>query len=335
MRGVEIIGGGLAGLGLGMALRKDSVPVVILEVGHYPRHRVCGEFITSLDMTTQRALGLETILRRARQATRVSWCEDGQADIQHRMPEPALCLSRHVLDEAMAARFVDLGGDLRTGVRGDISPQAGRVLACGRRPDPSSPWVGVKEHFRDLDLRDELEVHFGRAGYIGLVRVEEDTVNVCGLLQRGSADFTAPLAAIARDAGWAGLSQRLARAQPVAASRCAVAGMSYDTFRAEQGVLSLGDRASVVPPFTGHGMTIALQSAAVAAPIMVRWARGHTDWSSAVRAVSLAQERRFGRRLRVARLLHPWLLQDRTRGWARKLHRRGLLPVGWLYRMLH
>jgi 2-polyprenyl-6-methoxyphenol hydroxylase-like FAD-dependent oxidoreductase len=41
---VTIVGGGLAGLTLGIALRQHNVPVQLHEAGHDPRHRVCGEF---------------------------------------------------------------------------------------------------------------------------------------------------------------------------------------------------------------------------------------------------------------------------------------------------
>ena len=44
---VTIIGGGLAGLTLGIGLRQRNVPVTIREAGQYPRHRVCGEFISA------------------------------------------------------------------------------------------------------------------------------------------------------------------------------------------------------------------------------------------------------------------------------------------------
>ncbi|HZI32692.1 MAG TPA: NAD(P)-binding protein, partial [Candidatus Binatia bacterium] len=45
-KSITIVGGGLAGLTLGIGLRRRDVPVTILEAGEYPRHRVCGEFIS-------------------------------------------------------------------------------------------------------------------------------------------------------------------------------------------------------------------------------------------------------------------------------------------------
>lgn len=334
MRAVEIVGGGLAGLGLGIALRSHGVPVTILEAGHYPRHRVCGEFITSLDAATRETLQLDAILCRALPACSVTWCEDGKDPITHRLSHPALCVSRHLLDQEMASTFLRLGGELRTAVRGVCDDSPGRVLACGRRPRSSSRWVGVKQHFHGLELRNDLEVHFGRSGYIGLTRIDRNTVNVCGLLPRGSCNLHAPFAAMAGEAGLGDLSERLMGAEPIDESFCAVAGLDYrdtvtdDSFR-------VGDRSALIPPFTGHGMTIALQSATTALDPLLAWARGDSEWDQAKVSASRRQRRRFGWRLRTARTLHPILLDARARRFARALHRRSLLPVGLLYRVMH
>lgn len=335
MRHVTIIGGGLAGLGLGIALRRQSVPVTVHEAGHYPRHRVCGEFITSLDAGTRNVLQLDEYLRAARQAAGVSWCEDGKADIVHQLPRPALCLSRHSLDHAMAKDFVELGGELRTGSRVPCKDEAGYVDACGRKPDPRSAWVGIKRHYRDLALRNDLEVHFGRGGYIGLTKVDDETANVCGLLRRDAADFTADFPEIVRQSGLRELAARLEKAEPVENSFCSVAGLNYRARVEEDGPLRIGDRHSLVPPYTGHGMTMALQSAATVLTPLLSWARGDSGWPEARNAAMLMQRKRFDRRLHMARVVHPLILDRRTRRWARGFHRVSLLPVRLLYRMTH
>src|SRR5204862_7913249 len=46
LKPINIIGGGLAGLTLGIGLRRREIPVTLWETGAYPRHRVCGEFIS-------------------------------------------------------------------------------------------------------------------------------------------------------------------------------------------------------------------------------------------------------------------------------------------------
>src|SRR5579883_1488023 len=62
---ITIVGGGLAGLTLGIGLRQRGVPVTVWEAGHYPRHRVCGEFISGRGQETLARLGLREKLEQA------------------------------------------------------------------------------------------------------------------------------------------------------------------------------------------------------------------------------------------------------------------------------
>src|SRR5689334_290721 len=61
LKPITIVGGGLAGLTLGIGLRRQNVPVTILESRRYPRHRVCGEFISGQGQQTLERLGLREV----------------------------------------------------------------------------------------------------------------------------------------------------------------------------------------------------------------------------------------------------------------------------------
>ena len=333
LRTVEIIGGGLAGLSLGLGLRSRGIPVRLIEAGSYPRHRVCGEFITGLDETTSKRLQLDCFLQHACPARGLSWHEPGRPAIRHRLPRPALCLSRFRLDAAMAEAFVAAGGELSTKQRFPVEAFEGRVLACGRRPLASSPWIGLKQHFRNLALEDDLEVHLGNGAYVGLTRVEDSLVNVCGLFPRPGAGEPCNIVARTHAVGLPRLAERLAAADPVADSDCAVAGLDY---AANTGTpASLGDHQGLIPPFTGNGMTIALQSAAVSLDHFEAWSRGTLNWPETLSRVSRALRRRFHRRICLSRLLHPWLLDAHRRSLVHVLHKTNLLPFGLLYRLSH
>ena len=333
MHTVEIIGGGLAGLALGLGLRARGVPVRIIEAGKYPRHRVCGEFITGLDHDTRRELQLTDILAGARQARGVLWSEPGRPSVRHDLPEVALCLSRYHLDESMASAFAAAGGDLRTGCRGPSDAKPGRIMASGRRPQAGSRWVGLKQHFHKLDLREDLELHLGQGAYVGLTRIEGRAVNVCGLFPRPGRGEACGLIDRVRAAGLASLALRLESATPVEASACAVAGLDYG--RPASQLAALGDYHGLIPPFTGHGMTVAMQSAALAARRLEPWARGRFAWDETLALLQQDLRRRFARKLAWGRVLHPWLLAPHGRRVVHLLHRWGALPLGPLYRLCH
>src|SRR5258708_40049714 len=108
---ITIAGGGLAGLTLGIGLRQRGIPVALWEAGSYPRHRVCGEFISGNGPAILRRLGLLPLLENAG-AIRVNsaaFISGTNCSPVRTLPSPALALSRYRLDAALADEFQRLG----------------------------------------------------------------------------------------------------------------------------------------------------------------------------------------------------------------------------------
>ena len=337
-RQIEIIGGGLAGLALGLGLARSGADVTIFEAGDYPRHRVCGEFITGLGETTIARLGLAPLLADAGQLSEVDWFFRESPVHRQRLPEPALALSRHALDARLADAFRAAGGRLATGVRvnTDEAPE-GCVFSTGRRRGPSS-WIGLKLHARGVRLSNDLELHLGDGAYVGLCQVEGGRVNVCGLFQRRSgitADRETILIAYLHATGLGSLATRLAESETCPESCCAVAGVSFDRSGTACDRLNLGDTFAMIPPFTGNGMAMAFQSAELALDPLLAWTRGETAWEETLRLVGDRLRRRFRCRLAVAATLHPFLHAPRRQSWLALAARAGILPLRPLYHLLH
>jgi flavin-dependent dehydrogenase len=336
MRPIEIIGGGLAGLSLGLALRRGGVPVTLHEAGRFPRHRVCGEFISGLSAGVIERLDLATALAGALRHVDVAWSVGGGPARHQTLPHPALALSRHVLDTRLAGEFTAAGGDLHAGSRLEPAPRTGRVIATGR-PRASAPvWLGLKAHWGDLPLAQPLEMHVGTEGYVGLAQVAEG-VNVCGLFRRQpvSGRGGALLIEYVRSAGLPLLAERLAAATCHEESFCAVAALEFGRRPAPAPGIYLGDAGATIPPFTGHGMAMAFEGADAALPFLLAYAEGRIEWDVAERAIASALRRRFRVRLAWAGLLHPFLLEPRRRRWFENLHRAHLVPFRPLYAALH
>ncbi len=339
---VEIVGGGLSGLALGLAIRRAGVAATVYEAQRYPRHRVCGEFMTGLDDFTSARLHLAELVGGALSHRRVMWCRYGRPIRTQNLPRPALGLSRHTLDARLAEAFVAAGGDLRTDQR-VVSHAAppGRIFAIGRRRGPS-PWLGLKVHARYLRLGADLELHLGRQAYVGLSAVEGGWINVCGLFRRGAAGPAFPAGAgpgllmqHLRAAGLDDLAARLAAAEIDVDSFSAVAALDFRPAAPPADRIWLGDALAMTPPFTGNGMAMALQSAALAVDPLLEWARGRRSWPETLQTVNRRLWRRFRRRLVSAHLLHPFLFEAGRQRWLAWANRARLLPLNSLYRLTH
>lgn len=330
MKQTTIAGGGLAGLSLATALLRRGVPVRVLEAGHYPRHRVCGEFISGVSMATLEFLGIRDVFDGARFHRTLCWHEDGRVIHRGSLPEPALGISRFVLDERLRLRVEDLGGIVQTGARAKPAEAVadGWVWAAGRRPRPGS-WIGLKAHVRGLPMSADLEMHSGSNGYVGMAAVEDDWVNVCGLFRldrRVPAGGTDLLPAYLEAGGNRPLAERLRRAEWRNDSFRAVAGFEPGRQDHTPGMLCVGDAESMIPPFTGNGMSMAFQAAETACGPLVSWAAGNLAWQAAVNRTRSALARRFRRRLFVADILQRMLLDASGLTLMRTLSASHLLP---------
>ncbi len=329
MREIRIGGGGLAGLALGIGLRQRGVPVTIHEAGRYPRHRVCGEFISGVGEPTLKRLGITEAIHAGEPLETAHWYVGGGSPAPMRVPGGARGISRWTLDQRLASDFEGLGGVLRTDSRvTDDLAGAGWVHASGRERVPGvSRWIGLKLHVRGLPLTAGLEMHVGRFGYCGLSRIEAGRVNVCGLFRRDRrvrARGPALLGKYLRSSGLGKLAGRIEAADPDASSVCGTSAFRFG--KQPGGGLRIGDADRMIPPFTGNGMSMAFEAAECALEPLSRYAGGGSSWEAATGEVRSALAHRFARRVRVARLLHPLLLHPWGIGLAAGWVRSGNLP---------
>jgi flavin-dependent dehydrogenase len=330
---VNIAGGGVAGLALGLALRREGVPVRVHEAGVYPRHRLCGEFISGAGPDEFARLGLTHVAHEAAHLGDAAWFLDGRKIFHRPLPEPAAGISRWRLDAAMAARLAELGGEVLCHARVRTPPPGeGWVLTTGRPRADGGPWIAQKAHYQNLPTEAGLEMHLGHNGYAGLARIESGKVNVCALLpatvgRKPSATLSDRLRACGMDA----LAARLDAASAVESSGCGISHFRTGWQSGNDDTLSLGDHAAIIPPFTGHGLSMAMLAALEAAPELTRWSAGRVSWRDAVRSTQAALRRKFAARLRWAAWLHPWLLRPAGQAALRTLCSCGLFPWRWLY----
>lgn len=327
-RQITIAGGGLAGLSLAIALRSRGVAVAVIEAGHYPRHRVCGEFISGVTPETLRVLGIADLLDDARLHVSLAWHDQNRRFLTDRLPVAALGISRYMLDERLRERFTALGGELRTGTRARPEPADGFVWAAGRRPRPGR-WIGLKAHVR-IQTDADLEMHSGTNGYAGLAGVEDGWANVCGLFlldREISAKAAELLPAYLEAGGNTRLAAALRGAEWRDGSFSSVAGFELGPQPGIPGLLCLGDAESMIPPFTGNGMSMAFQAAESAVEPLAEWSENRSTWQETRAVIRHRLRKGFRRRLMSAALLHRALLHTGLRSALGSLAETGILPI--------
>lgn len=300
---ILVIGAGVAGSVCGIELARRGIQVEIVEKATFPRAKTCGCCLGGAGIAALKHLNLFEDVRSVSNTTN-KWLAsfDGQP-IQLDSGDGLAC-SRESLDVILLERARDLGAKAFANCQASIievctdqvlvelkhepgtnnetsSQQASKtepfdvvILAGGLRSGDATgvlPWTekpngpfGVS-FFADCPKVDSGAIYMAcdDDGYVGLVRLSDGRVDVASALQSGSS-ATAKGSPIQRvlailDRSHFDFDLRnptpMMTTPPLRRTRQAGSGR----------VLAVGDAAGYVEPFTGEGMTWAMQSGIAAA----------------------------------------------------------------------
>src|ERR1035437_503255 len=134
MRAVHVVGGGPAGVMVAFAAMREGAGVRIFEKSAFPRHKVCGEFLSPAILPLLRRAGCEAGFLQLRpsilSAMRLHF---GTRVIRHPPPEPAYGLSRYELDRLLLEHAASAGAQV---VREHCSVACGCGSAGGQQRGP-------------------------------------------------------------------------------------------------------------------------------------------------------------------------------------------------------
>jgi menaquinone-9 beta-reductase len=293
---LAIVGGGPAGSAAAIAAARRGIRVLVLERGGFPRHKVCGEFVSSESLQLLRDLLQRDPLLASAVAIERFCVYAASQQLEAAVVPHAAGISRYVLDATLMAAAQRSGADWRQeevlqvehGEHFTVHTTArlftakAVINASGRwsrlsptqMPGRQSSFIGCKAHFvvEDAPSPNAVELFFGRDGYCGVqpVNVGDRTgLNVCAMLRPGSKSSMPAVLQL----------------HPLLAQRSRLWQQCSPTvttaplfFRPERpvhgGVLQAGDAAAFIDPFVGDGIAIALRTGVMAGNAAARFCRG-------------------------------------------------------------
>jgi flavin-dependent dehydrogenase len=341
-----VVGAGPAGSAAAAVLAGRSRRVLLIDKDRFPRHKVCGEFLSSSATASLERLGM-------RDAIAVCCPEriergivhlPGGARVPFRLSSPAIGLSRYVLDDLLARQACRAGAEALFETRvTSVEPDSGEFVLQVAGPVPEEirarSLIGAWGRWDSLDrtlargflssrrrfvgwsreysgdtaaLEGLVQLYVFPGGYCGLSRVEGGTANLAGVVaektrSRLGGGWDAVLAH-AR-ASNAGLEASLARLTPTSAGFLGTGPVFFTTKPpAEAGILMAGDAAGVIDPFSGEGQASALASGILAAETIEQGLAGAFPMEEAPLAYTRAWKRRFATRFAWSRLLRQMML---------------------------
>ncbi len=285
LRDLIIVGGGPAGLAVGVVAAGRGLDVLLLERGELPADKACGEGLLPSGVRALEALGARALLDRSASwpVRAIRWV-DGPVSAEARLPAPGgLGVRRTALSAALLASARALGVEVRekATVRGhrrrsdevevyaDGGAARARLLVAAdglaspirRReglevPSTGAPRFGLRRHFARAPWTDAVEVHFGDRVEAYVTPVGPERVGIAFLCEGSArASYRALLARfpeLLRRVAGSSYDSALAGAGPLAR---AVRARTLDR------LVLVGDASGYVDAITGEGLSLAFQGA--------------------------------------------------------------------------
>lgn len=318
---IVIVGAGPAGSSLAIRLALRDFEVTLIERETFPRHKLCGEFISPECLSHFEDLGVMESMISAGGAriTETRFYAAGgrsfgvssgsfhgqgfalslsRAEMDMRLLDRAKSLGVTVFEETAAnavllsrGRIVKLTARRGNGERFEISADLfvdatgrSRVLSKlvaknepgrnERATAKTSLFVGFKSHLKGANIgKGTCEIYLFPGGYGGLSPIEDGLANHCFLVKSsvarefgGEADRIVENVVVHNKRA----AETLKGAEPLREwIAVSIDGFGKPDTAKAANLLSIGDSAAFIDPFTGSGMLMAFESSALLAETII------------------------------------------------------------------
>ncbi|RYJ52143.1 NAD(P)/FAD-dependent oxidoreductase [Flavobacterium petrolei] len=297
---VLIIGGGLAGLTAAIHLSKIGLQVTVIEKNSYPKHKVCGEYISNEVLPYLNWLDLKISDLKPTNITKLEFSTASGKTIKSNLPLGGFGISRFTLDEYLYKKALENGckiiqdnvenilfkdNQFIVTTNNSILKSEIVIGSFGKRSNidqkmnrdfihKKSYWLAVKAHYSGDFPNDVVGLHNFKGGYCGVSKVENNRINICYLAdyktfkqfknieeyQNSIVSENPHLRVIFEESS-------LLFEKPLTISQ-----ISFEKKQVvENHILMIGDTAGLIHPLCGNGMAMAIHSAKIVSELVQKY----------------------------------------------------------------
>ena len=339
---VIIVGGGLAGLTSAIHLSSRKKRVLLIEKNEYPKHKVCGEYISNEVLPYLNSLGINPINEGAKQITKVHISTTKSNLIKGELPLGGFGMSRYFLDNLLVNKAhlngVQILKDTVDSIHFKkdsftITTKSSGVFqskitigAFGKRSSldqkmkrkfiqKKSPYLAVKIHVKGVFPENLVALHNFKGGYCGVSKVEDNAINVCYITEYRSFKKHKNITDFQEQVVFKNehLRKIFKESTPVFEKPLTISQVSFQTKNpVEDHIIMCGDTAGMIHPLCGNGMGMAISSARLASVRILQFLNGEIKTREGLEKQYLRDwNKEFKIRLKTGHFI-AWLFRNQT-----------------------
>ena len=297
---VIIVGGGLAGLVSAIHLSKENIKVLLIEKNSYPKHKVCGEYISNEVLPYLKKLGFDPFSVGAKKISKITISNTKSKSIKSSLPLGGFGISRYCIDNQLIQlaqsigvkvlqdtvtdiQFVNEQFNINTsqnkiyhatyvigahGKRSNIDKQLSRDFIKN-----SSPYLAVKAHYKGIFPDDEVQLHNFPGGYCGLSKVESDYINICyiadySMFKKYKNIVLFQNMVLSKNIH---LKEAFQNYEIIFDKPLTIGQISFEQKKVVHNhILMCGDSAGMIHPLAGNGMSMAIRAAQISSELIIK-----------------------------------------------------------------
>ena len=338
---VIIVGGGLAGLTSAIHLSKYNYNVLLIEKNSYPKHKVCGEYVSNEVLPYLNFLGFNPFDFGAKRISEFELTTHNNKSIAVKLPLGGFGMSRYQMDFKLYQIAIEKGVKVLQNTVEDVGFNNGIfqvetksnskftskivIAAFGKRSNldvkfqrkfilKKSPYLGVKIHVSGEFPQEKVALHNFKGGYCGVSKVENNHINLCYITNYEAFKKHKDIDTFQREVMFKNLELKtiFKNTKPEFDKPLTISQISFETKGPiENHMIMCGDTAGMIHPLCGNGMGMAIRSSQLASELIIDYLQGKIEKRKTLEERYAKQwKKTFGLRLKVGHTIAYLFRQD-------------------------